>query len=101
MKIEWLVTNVLAVGCPDRAKRAILVVILAECFLPIQAVFVVGELSIYLFICPSIYLPVYMSIYLSIYLSIHLSIYLTVCLPTYLSTYLSVYLSIYLSKQTG
>ena len=44
MKIEWLVADVIAVGSPDRAERAILGVILAECFfLPIQAVFRVGE----------------------------------------------------------
>ena len=44
MKIEWLVTNVTAVGSPDRAKRAILGVILAgDFFCPIQAVFVVKE----------------------------------------------------------
>ena len=29
MKIEWLVTNVAAIGSPDRAERAILGVILA------------------------------------------------------------------------
>ena len=45
MKIEGLVANVAAVGSPDRADRAIFggdsgwVI-----FLPIQAVFVVGEL---------------------------------------------------------
>ena len=33
MKIEWLVANVTAVGSPDRAKRAILEVILAGSFL--------------------------------------------------------------------
>ena len=33
MKIEWLVTNVTVVGCPDRAERAILGVILGVCFL--------------------------------------------------------------------
>ena len=33
MKIEWLVTNVTAVGSPDRADRAILEVILAWLFL--------------------------------------------------------------------
>ena len=42
MKIKWLVTKVTAVGSPYRAKRAILGVILAGRFLPIQAVFVVG-----------------------------------------------------------
>ena len=45
MKIEWLVTDVTAVGSPDRAERAILEVIFARRFLgQIQAVFVVGEL---------------------------------------------------------
>ena len=33
MKIEWLVANVTAVGSPDRAKRAILEVILVGRFL--------------------------------------------------------------------
>ena len=33
MKIKWFVTNVLAVGSPDRAECAILGVILARCFL--------------------------------------------------------------------
>ena len=33
MKIEWLVANVTAVGSPDRAKRAILGVLLAERFI--------------------------------------------------------------------
>ena len=33
MKIEWLVTDVTAVGSPDRAERAILGVILAGHFL--------------------------------------------------------------------
>ena len=33
MKIEWLVTDVTAVGDPDRAKRAILGVILVGHFL--------------------------------------------------------------------
>ena len=32
MKIEWLVTDVTAVGSPDRAERASLGVILAGCF---------------------------------------------------------------------
>ena len=32
VKIEWLVTDVTAVGSPARAERAILGVILAECF---------------------------------------------------------------------
>ena len=34
MKIEWVVAHVTAVGSPDRAKRAILGVILAGHFLP-------------------------------------------------------------------
>ena len=33
MKLEWLVTNVTAVGSPDRAERAIFGVILAGRFL--------------------------------------------------------------------
>ena len=32
MKIQWLVTNVTAIGSPDRTERAIFRVILAECF---------------------------------------------------------------------
>ena len=33
MKIEWLVVDVIAVGSPDRAERAILEVVLAgRCF---------------------------------------------------------------------
>ena len=40
-KKEWLVTDVTAVGSPHRAERAILGVILAGRFLPIQAVFAV------------------------------------------------------------
>ena len=44
MKIEWLVDNVTAVGCLDRAKCAILGVILAGgVFCQNQVVFVVGE----------------------------------------------------------
>ena len=44
MKIEWLDANVTAVRSPDRAKHAILGVILAGRFCwPIQAVFVAGE----------------------------------------------------------
>ena len=31
MKIEWLVADVTVVGCSDRAKRALLGVILAGC----------------------------------------------------------------------
>ena len=42
MKIEWLVTDVTAVGSPDRAGRAILGVILAV-FLSTWATLVVGE----------------------------------------------------------
>ena len=42
MKTERLVTNVTAVGSPDRAKRDILGVIL-DVFWSIQATFVVGE----------------------------------------------------------
>ena len=43
MKIEWLVTDVSAVGSPDRVQRSILGVILGV-FWPIQAAFVVEEL---------------------------------------------------------
>ena len=44
MKIEWLVTNVTAVGSPDRAEHAILGVILAgQLFVPLQDTFVVWE----------------------------------------------------------
>ena len=43
MKIEWLVTNLTAVGYPDRAEHAILGLILAGLFWPIQVVYVVGE----------------------------------------------------------
>ena len=43
MKIEWLVTNVSAVGSPDKAEHAILGVVLAGRFLSIQGVFVTGE----------------------------------------------------------
>ena len=43
MKIEWLVTDVTAVGSPHRAECAILGMILVWCFLPIQAVFVIGR----------------------------------------------------------
>ena len=39
MKIEWLAINVTAVVSPDRAKCAILGMILAELFWPIQAVY--------------------------------------------------------------
>ena len=42
MKIEWLITNVTAVGSPDRAERAISGMILGI-FCLIQATFVVGE----------------------------------------------------------
>ena len=42
-EIEWLVTNVTDVGCPGRAKRAILGVILAgRVFWPIQDSFMVA-----------------------------------------------------------
>ena len=41
MKREWLVTDVSAVGSPDRAERPILGVIVAgRFFLPVQAIFV-------------------------------------------------------------
>ena len=40
MKLEWLVTDVIAVECPDRAKHAILGVILAGIFSLIQAVLI-------------------------------------------------------------
>ena len=43
MKKEWLVSDVTVVRSPDRVERAILGVILARFFLPIQAAFVVGE----------------------------------------------------------
>ena len=43
MNIEWLNTDVTAVGCPDRAERAILGVILAGLFWPIKAICVAGE----------------------------------------------------------
>ena len=45
MKIEWLVTDVIAVGSLDRAERAILWGILAGHvhFRPIKIIFVVGE----------------------------------------------------------
>ena len=42
-KIEWLDTDVTTVGSHERAERAILEVILAGRFLPIQAAFVIGE----------------------------------------------------------
>ena len=42
MKIEWLITNVTAVGPPARAKRDILGMML-DVFWPIQATFVIGE----------------------------------------------------------
>ena len=51
------------------------------------------SLSLYLFICLSVYLSIYLSISLPIYLSICLSI----CLPIYLSICLSICLPIYLS----
>ena len=45
VKIEWLVTDETAAGSPDRAERAILFGddFGLALFLPIQAVFVVGE----------------------------------------------------------
>ena len=43
MKIEWLVANVTTVGSPDRAKHAILGIIL-DIFGSFQAIFVVREL---------------------------------------------------------
>ena len=52
-----------------------------------------SSLSIYLYICPSIYLSIYLCICPSIYRSLYLCIYLSI----YLS-YLSIYLSIYLSR---
>ena len=42
LKIEWLVANVTPVGFLHRAERDILGMILGS-FLPIQAIFVVGE----------------------------------------------------------
>ena len=44
LKTEWLISDVMAVGSPDRTKRAILGMIFARCFFwSIQATFVVGE----------------------------------------------------------
>ena len=43
MKIEWLISDVMAVGSLDRAERAILGLILAVCFWPNQFIFLVGE----------------------------------------------------------
>ena len=43
LKIEWLITNVTAVECPDRAERAILGLIFVRFFLPIQALLLVRE----------------------------------------------------------
>ena len=44
LKIEWLVTDVTAIGSPDRAERAILGGPHGwECFWQIEVVFVVGE----------------------------------------------------------
>ena len=43
MKIEWLVSDVTAVGCPDRAERAILRVISARRFVGQFGSFCVGE----------------------------------------------------------
>ena len=46
MQIKRFVNNVTAVGSPDRVEHAILEVILAVRFLPIQAVFAVnGQLK--------------------------------------------------------
>ena len=42
LKIDWLVTNVTPVGCPDRGERAKLGMIM-RVFWSIQATFVVGE----------------------------------------------------------
>ena len=43
-KLEWLVTDVTAVGSPDRVGLAILEMIFAKyVFWPIQAIFAVGE----------------------------------------------------------
>jgi hypothetical protein len=59
------------------------------------------QISIYLRICLSVFLPACLSIYLSVclstYLSVYLPTYLPICLSIYLSTYLPNYLSIYLS----
>ena len=43
MKIEWLVTDVTAIGPPGRAEHAILGVILVGRVFPIQDTFVVAE----------------------------------------------------------
>ena len=47
MKIEWLVTDALAIGFPGRAERAVLGVVLAGRVFanswPIQVIFVAGE----------------------------------------------------------
>ena len=44
MELQWLVTDVTAVGSPDIAEDAILEVILSGAlFWPIQCVFMVGE----------------------------------------------------------
>ena len=56
-------------------------------------------LPMYLSICLSVYLPTCLPVYLSIYLSSYLSVYVSICLSDwtiYLSTYLSICLSIYL-----
>ena len=42
MKIEWLVTNVTAIGSSGRAEDAILGVVVAGRFWPIQVIFVVA-----------------------------------------------------------
>ena len=43
LKIELLVADVTAAGSPDRVECAILAVILAQRFRPIQPVFVIGK----------------------------------------------------------
>ena len=43
MRIKWLVADVPPVESPDRVEHAVLETILSVFFLPIQAVFVVGE----------------------------------------------------------
>ena len=59
-------------------------------------------LSVYLYIClsvyPSLFLAFYLFIFLSVYLSVYPSIFLSVCLFVYLSVCLSVCLSVDLSN---
>ena len=43
VKIEWLVNDLTAVGSPGRTEHAILGMILAKRYLPIQDIFVVAE----------------------------------------------------------